>query len=151
MQTTLLFLHVLSAIVAVGVNASYFFWMRRAVLAPESRAYTLATIRLLETRIAIPAYAVALATGIALVLNSGGVHSFGTAWIDTSIALWVVIMALGGFHARVVKRQLAADADSDSDAYEAGHARGRVLMALIMLCAAGTLFLMVAKPTLWSG
>ena len=150
MQTALLFLHVLSAIVAVGVNASYFFWMRRAVVAPESRAYTLATIRLLETRIAIPAYAIALATGIALVMTTAG-YSFGMAWIDTSIVLWVVIMALGGFHARVVKRQLAADADSDSDAYESGHARGRVLMALIMLCAAGTLFLMVAKPTLWGG
>lgn len=149
MQTTLLFLHILSAIVAVGVNASYFFWLRRAVVVPETRTYTLTTIRLLETRIAIPAYVIALATGVALALTSG--PSFGTAWVDTAVVIWLVIMAIGGFHARVVKRQLAAADAGDSDAYESGHARGRVLMALIMLCAMGMLFLMVAKPALWSG
>lgn len=149
MQTTLLFLHILSAIVAVGVNASYFFWLRRAVVVPETRTYTLTTIRLLETRIAIPAYVIALATGVALALIYG--PSFGTAWVDTAVVIWIVIMAIGGFHARVVKRQLAAADSGDSDAYESGHARGRVLMALIMLCAMGMLFLMVAKPALWSG
>ena len=149
MQNTLLFLHILSAIVAVGVNASYFFWLRRAVVVPETRTYTLTTIRLLETRIAIPAYVIALATGVALALTNG--PSFGTAWVDTAVVIWLVIMALGGFHARVVKRQLAAADSGDSDAYESGHARGRVLMALIMLCAMGMLFLMVAKPALWSG
>ena len=149
MHTTLLFLHILSAIVAVGVNASYFFWLRRAVVVPETRTYTLTTIRLLETRIAIPAYVIALATGVALALTSG--PSFGTAWVDAAVVIWLVIMAIGGFHARVVKRQLAAADSGDSDAYESGHARGRVLMALIMLCAMGMLFLMVAKPALWSG
>lgn len=149
MQTTLLFLHILSAIVAVGVNASYFFWLRRAVVVPETRTYTLTTIRLLETRIAIPAYVIALATGVALALIYG--PSFGTAWVDTAVVIWIVIMAIGGFHARVVKRQLAAADSGDSDAYESGHARGRILMALIMLCAMGMLFLMVAKPALWSG
>ena len=147
--TTLLVLHILSAAIAVGTNVSYLIWLRRAVLVPESREFTLTTVRLLETRLAIPAYVIALATGIGLVLTSNGVHSFGTAWIDTSIALWVVIMALGGFHSRVVKRQLAAADDSDSDAYESGHAKGRILLALIALCAVGTLYLMVAKPTLW--
>ena len=150
MQTTLLFLHILSAIVAVGVNASYFFWLRRAVVVPETRTYTLTTIRLLETRIAIPAYVIALATGVALVFTTAG-YRFGMAWIDMSIVIWIVIMAIGGFHARVVKRQLAAADAGDSDAYESGHARGRILMALIMLCAMGMLFLMVAKPALWSG
>ena len=145
----MLFLHILSAIVAVGVNASYFFWLRRAVVVPETRTYTLTTIRLLETRIAIPAYVIALATGVALALIYG--PSFGTAWVDTAVVIWIVIMAIGGFHARVVKRQLAAADSGDSDAYESGHARGRILMALIMLCAMGMLFLMVAKPALWSG
>ena len=146
--TTLLTLHILSAMLAVGTNISYLIWLRRAVLVPESREFTLTTVRILETRLAIPAYAIALATGVGLVLTSS-VHSFGTPWIDVSIALWVAIMALGGFHSRVVKRQLAAADDSDSDAYESGHARGRVLLALIALCALATLYLMVAKPALW--
>ena len=147
----MLFLHILSAIVAVGVNASYFFWLRRAVVVPETRTYTLTTIRLLETRIAIPAYVIALATGVALALSTVSPYSFGTAWVDLSVVIWLVIMAIGGFHARVVKRQLAAADSGDSDAYESGHAKGRILMALIMLCAMGMLFLMVAKPALWSG
>ena len=146
--TVLLFLHVLSAIIAVGTNVSYLIWLRRAVLVPESREFTLTTVRILETRLAIPAYLIALATGVGLVFAMS--YPFNTPWIELSILLWVIIMALGGFHARVIKRQLAV-ADSDPDAYEAGHARGRVLLILIALCAMGTLYLMVDKPTLWGG
>ena len=46
----LLTLHILAALVAVGATVSYFFWLRRAVLVPESRTFTLETIRLLEQR-----------------------------------------------------------------------------------------------------
>ena len=144
--TVLLFLHVLSAIIAVGTNVSYLIWLRRAVLVPESREFTLTTVRILETRLAIPAYVIALATGVGLVLAMS--YPFNTPWIELSILLWVAIMAIAGFHARVIKRQLAI-ADTDSEAYEAGHARSRVLMALMALCAVGTLYLMVAKPDLW--
>ena len=145
-STTLLILHVLSAMIAVGTNVSYLIWTRRAVLVPESREFTLTTVRILETRLAIPAYVIALATGVGLIFARS--YPISTPWIELSILLWVAIMALGGFHARVIKRQLAI-ADTDSDAYESGHAKGRVLMALIALCAVGTLYLMVAKPDLW--
>ena len=145
-STALLILHVLSAMIAVGTNVSYLIWTRRAVLVPESREFTLTTVRILETRLAIPAYVIALATGVGLVLTTP--YRFNTPWIELSILLWVAIMALGGFHARVIKRQLAI-ADTDSDAYESGHAKGRVLMILMALCAVGTLYLMVAKPDLW--
>lgn len=149
MATPLLILHILSAAVAVGTNVSYLIWLRRAVIVPESREFTLATVRILETRLAIPAYLIALATGVGLVLATP--YPFNTPWIELSIALWVAIMALGGFHARVIKRQLAAAADSDSDAYEAGHAKARVLLGLIALSALATLYLMVDKPPLWGG
>ena len=144
--TTLLILHILSAMIAVGTNVSYLIWMRRAVVVPESREFTLTTVRILETRLAIPAYVIALATGVGLVLATP--YPFNTPWIELSILLWVAIMAIGGFHARVIKRQLAI-ADTDSDAYESGHAKGRALMILLALCAIGTLYLMVAKPPLW--
>ena len=147
--TILLFLHILSAIIAVGTNISYLIWLRRAVLVPESREFTLTTVRILELRLAIPAYVTALATGVGLVLATP--YEFNTPWIELSILLWVAIMALGGFHARVIKRQIAIAGSADSDAYEAGHARSRVLMLLMALCALATLYLMVAKPPLWSG
>ena len=145
--TPLLILHILSAMIAVGTNVSYLIWLRRAVVVPESREFTLATVRILETRLAIPAYLIALATGFALIPAMS--YPFNTPWIELSILLWIVIMALGGFHARVVKRQLAANAESDSDAYESGHAKARILLALMALCSLGTLYLMVAKPPLW--
>ena len=50
----LLTLHILSALVAVGATVSYFFWMRRAVLVPESRKFTLETLRALELRMVSP-------------------------------------------------------------------------------------------------
>ncbi len=146
LREILLFFHVLGAIGAVGINVSYFFWLRRAALVPESRGYTLETVRMLELRLAIPAYVIALLTGLWLVVESG--REWSTPWIELSILLWIVVMGIGGFHSRLLKRQIAIG-DSDSDAYAAGHRRSRILMIALTLSALAMLCLMVFKPTLW--
>ena len=51
----------------VGATVSYFFWMRRAVMVPESRKFTLETLRLLELRMVSPAYVILFLTGLGLI------------------------------------------------------------------------------------
>ena len=142
----LLSIHILSALVAVGATVSYFFWLRRAVLVPESRTFTLDTIRLLERRMVIPAYVIVLLTGLGLIDRAG--WAWSTPWIELALMFLVLLM---GFYARTIKGQvaLAADGSADSADYERLHARARLLLALKVVLIIVTVYLMVFKPALW--
>jgi uncharacterized membrane protein len=145
----LLSLHILAALVAVGATVSYFFWLRRAVLVPESRSFTLETIRLLERRMVVPAYVIVLLTGLGLIDRAG--WAWSTPWLELSILFFIVLMGLVGFHARVIKGQIAlvADGSADSADYDRAHARGRILLALKVVVVIALVYLMVFKPALW--
>ena len=145
----LLTLHILSALVAVGATVSYFFWLRRAVLVPESRSFTLGTIRLLERRMVVPSYIIVLLTGLGLIDRAS--WGWSTPWLELSILLFVALMGLVGFHARVIKRQiaLAEEGSTASNEYEAAHARGRILLLAKVVVIIALVYLMVFKPPLW--
>ena len=147
----LLTVHILAALVAVGATVSYFFWLRRAVLFPESRTFTLETIRLLERRMVTPAYVIVLLTGLGLIDRAS--WGWSTPWLELSILLFIVLMGLVGVHARVIKGQIAlAEGESDDSAgYDAAHARGRVLILLAakVVVVIALVYLMVFKPPLW--
>ena len=145
----LLTLHILTALVAVGATVSYFFWLRRAALAPESRSFTLETIRLLERRMVMPAYVIVLLTGLGLIDRAG--WAWSTPWLELSIQFFIVLLGLVGFHARVIKGLIAlvADGSADSADYDRVHARGRILLGLKVVVIIVLVYLMVFKPPLW--
>ena len=80
--------HVASAIVAIGANVTYAIWMSRAHRDLDHLVFAIETIRFLDRRLALPAYAVVLLTGIAMVAR--GAYSFTTGWIAAAIALYVL-------------------------------------------------------------
>lgn len=148
--TTLLKLvHVIAAIVAVGANLTYTYWIRYAERDRDRLAWAIAGVRRLDDRIATPAYVLLLITGILMV--AGGVFSFQTSWIATSIVLYVatVIVAVV-LYSPALRRQLAeAERDPSSAAYRVA-ARRSNLFGLITLAFVLTIVtLMVAKPTIW--
>ncbi len=145
----LLSIHILMALVAVGATVSYFFWLRRAVLAPESRSFTLETIRIMERRMVMPAYVLVLITGLGLIDRAG--WAWSTPWLELSLLFFIVLLGLVGFHARVIKGQIAlvADGSADSAEYDSAHARGRILLALKVVVIIAMVYLMVFKPALW--
>ena len=145
----LLSLHILATLVAVGATVSYFFWLRRAVLVPESRSFTLETIRLLERRMVVPAYVVVLLTGLGLIDRAG--WAWSTPWLELSILFFIVLMGLVGVHARVIKGQIALveNGSADSSDYDRAHARGRILLGLKVVVVIALVYLMVFKPALW--
>ena len=145
----LLTLHVLAALVAVGATVSYFFWLRRAVLVPESRSFTLETIRMMERRMVIPAYVIVLLTGLGLIDRAG--WAWSTPWIELALMFLVVLMGLSALYARTIKGQiaLATDGSADSADYDRLHARARLLLALKVVLIIVTVYLMVFKPPLW--
>lgn len=141
--------HVLSAIVAVGTNVTYFVWLAGMKGRSQTeQAFALDTIKKLDSRLANPAYGVLPLTGVIMVLISDGV-GFTTFWIALAIGLYIAVGVIGGaVFAPALRRQseLAA-ADSGTAAYEAAARRTRTTGLLTMLPVAGILYLMVLKPT----
>ncbi len=139
--------HVLAAIVAVGANLTYAFWLRRAGTADRERlVFTIESIRRLDNLIATPAYVVVLLSGLGMILS--GAFSFEAGWIQAALGLYVLVVILSiVLYAPALRRQLAeAEADHSSAAYHAAAARSTVLGVVVTLIVLVIVVLMVTKP-----
>jgi uncharacterized membrane protein len=142
--------HVLSAIVAVGTNVTYFVWLAAMKnRLPAERSFALDTIRKLDSRLANPAYGILPLTGVIMILVSDGLE-LTTFWILMAIGLYVLLGVFGGaLFAPSLRRQaeLVVTDASSSAVYEAAARRTRTTGLLTTLPVAGILYLMVMKPT----
>jgi len=142
--------HVLSAIVAVGTNVTYFVWLAamKGRSQPE-QSFALQTIKALDSRLANPAYGILPLTGVIMIIVSDGVR-LTTFWLIAAIVLYALVGVIAGvFFAPSLRRQteLVSTGDVASSAYEAASRRTRTTGLLTMLPVAGILYLMVMKPT----
>ena len=141
------FAHVFLAIVAIGANLTYALWLRIGERDPEHLAYTIRGIRAIDRRVANPAYALLLVTGLAMVLFSGVPLTQG--WLAVALALYVAAALVGYFvFGPVVRRELAAlerGGVSDPE-YLRFRAQARRLGILTTTVVLIILALMVTKP-----
>ena len=142
------FFHVLLAILAVGFNASYGFWLARMAKAPQgTQSHVLRTIKFLDDRIANPAYGLLLITGLFMVFNAG--IPFSRLWIAAGIGLWVVLIFVGlGFYTPTLRDQIRVleSEGPGSEEYQRLAARGRSLGILLGIIVLVIVWLMVVKP-----
>lgn len=149
-MATLIFLlkfaHIAAAIVAVGANVTYVFWLHRAGRDRERLIWTIGVIRALDRRFANPGYIVVLVTGLLMVVV--GLYSFTTAWIVAGIALYVLVALLGFTAFAPAIRRLLAEAERDptSEAYAAAARRTDQLALVTTVIAFVIVALMVVKP-----
>jgi uncharacterized membrane protein len=144
------YLHVLMAIVAVGFNASYAIWLRRAAGDPEHRAFALRGVKFLDDRFANPAYAVLLVTGLIMVLTTPGLH-LTTLWVLVALILYTttVILAAGVYTPTLRKQIETLEAEgADSERYLTLAKRSTVSGIVLGVIVTVIVFLMVTKPTL---
>ena len=87
------FIHILAAIVAVGLNVTYGIWIVRAQRAPSNTAFTLRGIKFLDDRVANPAYAVLLVSWLLMVFVLP--YPITTLWIDIALVLYAALIVLG--------------------------------------------------------
>ena len=141
-------LHVLLAITAVGANITYGVWIARAQRDREHLAHVLRTVKFIDDRIANPAYAGLLATGLAMVFLVNGALLL-TPWLLISLVLYAVVVVLGLFmYTPTLRRQIAAaeQAGPDSQDYKIAAGQGRQLGMILAALVVVIVFLMVAKP-----
>ncbi len=140
--------HVVSAIVAVGTNVTYFVWLAAMKRRPQAeQSFALTTISRLDARLANPAYLVLPVTGVVMVLI--GHLGFTTFWIALAIGLYVLLAVFGGSLFTPALRRLidvVATDGPDSAAYADAVRRVGTRGLITMLPVAGILYLMVMKP-----
>lgn len=139
--------HVLLAIVALGGALTFPVWRWRARATPEAATFTLRTIRWIDRRIVIPAYALQLVTGIGLAI--GGGIPLTSGWIALSLALYLFATVVGiAVLGPVGRRQLAllAAGASGTPEYAQLASTARTAETAAVLSVAAIVALMVLKP-----
>ena len=139
-------LHVVLAILAVGANATYAIWLARAEREPEHRLHVLRGVKLIDDRMANPAYALLAVTGFAMVFTAGGFLQ--QTWLQIAIGLYATVIAVGLFgYTPTLRAQIASLASGGEPvAYARLAARGRLLGILLAIDVLAIVFLMVVKP-----
>jgi uncharacterized membrane protein len=143
------FLHVLSAIVAVGFNASYGVLLSRAAKEPEHEAHVLRTVKVLDDRFANPAYGLLLVTGLTMVwVGSVDLTQF---WLASAIVLYIIVAVLGaGVYSPALRVQIRAldERGATSEEFREASRRGTTAGVVVAVLVVIIVFLMVTKPTL---
>jgi uncharacterized membrane protein len=144
-------LHILSAILAVGANATYGIWLARASRDPGNLPFTLKGIKLLDDWVANPAYGLLLLTGLGMVLTVS--LPLTTPWLLTSLILYGVLVVVGllGYTPTLRNQIRILEAEgAGSPNYQSQARRGTVIGIVLAILAIGIVFLMVVKPALWA-
>jgi uncharacterized membrane protein len=142
------YIHILSAIVAVGANLTYAVWNIRGAREPAHEAFALKGIQFLDNRVANPAYGVLFLTGL-LMLFSG--QAPGGSWAIAAIVLFIVLVAVAvAFYTPALRGQvkLADTGDTSSAAFMRLGERARAFGIATGLLVLVILVLMVFKPAL---
>lgn len=144
-------IHVLAAIIAVGANATYGVWLARASRSSDVLPFTLRTIKLIDDRLANPAYGLQLLTGLAMAFILP--LPLTTPWLLTALILYAILVLVGlGGYTPTLRRQIQA-LDSEgfgSPNYQALARRATLLGVILAILAITIVFLMVVKPGLWA-
>jgi uncharacterized membrane protein len=142
------FIHIASAIVAVGANITYGVWNVRAAADPAHLGFVLKGVKFLDDRIANPAYGVLFLTGLALVVLG---HWGLALWVVVAIVLFIVIAVLGFavFTPQLSNQiKLVEAGDTTSPEFRRGSNMSRILGPILGLIVLVILVMMVFKPTL---
>jgi uncharacterized membrane protein len=149
LYTTLKFIHILLAIVAVGFNASYGIWLSRAAKNPPAAGILLRGVKLMDDRFANPAYGLLLVTGLAMVFGSG--IPLTTFWVAAAAILWLIAVLWGlAMYTPTLRRQIETldEKGFDSPAYQQISRRATTIGMVNMVPILLILILMVFKPVL---
>jgi uncharacterized membrane protein len=147
--TTVKFLHILLAIIAIGANITYAVWIQRAQHAPEHLDFALRGVKLLDDYVANPAYGLLLVTGLSMVFL-GHFAVLGTFWLLAALILYLIAIGLGiGAYSPTLRQQIhtLASKGVQSQEYQSLSLRGAILGAILGVLVVLIVGLMVFQPT----
>ncbi len=143
------FIHIFSAVVAVGSNITYGVWTARASGDRSHAGFALKGIKFIDDRIANPAYGVLLLTGLIMVFL--GHWSITSLWIIVALIGFVVVAVLGvAIYSPLLRTQIRLAEAGDVSSPEANSLsrRGTIVGPVLGVVVLVILAMMVFKPTL---
>jgi uncharacterized membrane protein len=143
------FIHIASAITAVGANITYGVWSARAQSNAAQLGFALKGIQFLDNRIANPAYGVLFLSGVSLLIV--GHWSITSLWIIIALVLFAVVAVLGfGVFTPLLRNliKLVDAGDTSSPEFQRLSSRNRMLGPAFGLIVLAILVMMVFKPGL---
>jgi uncharacterized membrane protein len=143
------FIHIASAITAVGANITYGVWNARSQSEPAHLGFTLKGIKFIDDRIANPAYGVLLLTGLLMVLV--GHLSITSLWIIIALLLFAILIVLAvALYSPLLRESIKLVDAGDTGSPELSRLinRNRMLGAAFGGLVILILVMMVFKPSL---
>ena len=143
------YIHILAAILAVGLNISYAVWIIRAQRDSAHMTFALKGIKFLDDRIANPAYGLLLLTGLLMVVLLP--IPITTLWIVIALVLYaiLVVLAISQYTPTLRKQiKLAEAGDTTSAEFTRLAKRGQIVGQALGVIVLVILAMMVFKPTL---
>src|SRR5690349_237557 len=143
------FIHILSAIVAVGANITYGVWNARSQSEPAHLGFALKGIKFIDDRIANPAYGVLLITGLLMVFTDG--WRITQLWIILALVLFAILVVVAvAVYSPLLRKLIAVVDGGDTRSPEFSRLinRNRMLGAIFGLLVLLILVMMVFKPGL---
>lgn len=143
-------LHICSAAIAFGSNATHLFWLIGANSSdnPGERSNILRLVKKIDDRMAIPAYITLVVCGAAMWLWKWPLWD---SWIIVSLVLTLVLSAMGisfgPFMIRWIK--LARDNSAGDEALEGFSRKLTLWWGTFVVTVPIILYFMVSKPHFW--
>jgi uncharacterized membrane protein len=147
--TIVKFIHILAAIVAVGMNISYGVWIIRAQRDPSHTVFALKGIKFIDDRIANPAYGLLLLTGVGMWIF--GPYRLTTFWLDVALVLFAALIVVAATQYTPTLRNqvmLAEAGDTTSAEFTRLAKRGQLIGQALAVIVLLILAMMVFKPHL---
>lgn len=148
LYTVLVFVHIFTTMVAVGLNASYVIWIVRGSKESASLPFALRGVKFIDDYVANPCYLVGGATGVLMILMGKTVAPF--LWV--AIGLYALAMVIAyGVYTPLLSRQiqtLAAKGAGDAE-YQRLAQRSNQVGVLMGVLVMVILWLKIFEPPLW--
>ncbi len=146
--TFLVFLHIFTTMVAVGLNASYVIWIVRGTRDATSLPFALRGVKFIDDYVANPCYLIGGLTGVLMIAMGKPVAAF--LWV--AIGLYVVAMAIAyGVYTPTLSRQIKTldDKGAQSAEYQVLARRSNRIGVLMGVLVVVILALKIFEPPLW--
>ena len=142
------FVHVFSAIIAVGFNFSYIIWLVKGNMQKEHQLFALKGIKFMDDKVANPSYGIALMSGFAMTYYAG-YDILETPWILYPIILFSIMGILAFlFYSPTLKKQISLleKLGPNSPEYKAIEKKQLATGIILFVLAISIVAIMVTKP-----
>lgn len=144
--TILVYIHIVSALVAIGFNFTYVVWIQRGTRNPDSLAFALKGVKFLDDYIANPLYIIAGISGLLMILMGKAI----APWLWVAIIIYLIVMAIAYLvYTPLLSRQIKilAEKGMESADYIKTAGRANIVGAMMGIATLIIVALKIFEPT----